>query len=185
VPDVPDTGGPLTVGEIDERLNEYGIYQEDDDTRSDEQISDPGGWRFAEESCNYVTKLIDGISSDGPKPGKSKHMGRHQWACKQAVRLTCAHMLGCISETDWRRAQKLLGKRLSELRAATGETVPTFEIPGVFALGIKQASAKTDDQARAELGGHDHESAAGWLSRASPSCWSTACCAENIAGQTV
>jgi putative DNA primase/helicase len=93
-------------------------------------------------------------------------MGRHQWACKQAVRLACAHMLGCISETDWCRAQKLLGKRLSKLRAATGETVPAYEIPGVFTLGIKQASAKTDDQARAELGGHEHENSAGWLSDA-------------------
>jgi phage/plasmid-associated DNA primase len=36
----------------------------------------------------------------------------------------------------------------------------------VFALGIQRASAKTDDQARAELGGHDHENSAGRLSDA-------------------
>ncbi len=163
-----DTGGPLTVVEIDERFNEYGIYQEDHDTRSDEQISEPDGWRFSSKTCNYVTELIDGISTDGPKPGKSRHMGRHQWACKQAVRLACAHMLGCISESDWGRAQKLLGKRLSNLRAATGETVPQLEIPGVFKLGIERASAKTEDQARAELGDHDHdhENTAGHLSDA-------------------
>jgi hypothetical protein len=46
-----DTGGPLTLAEIDERLNEFGIYEEDDDTHSDKQISDPDGWKFTNETC--------------------------------------------------------------------------------------------------------------------------------------
>jgi putative DNA primase/helicase len=151
-----DIGAPLTIAEIDDRLNEFGVYEEPDDARDDEQISSPADWRFAEKTCSYVTKIIDGLGNDGPKPGKSNHMGRHQWACKQAVRLACAYRLGCISENDWHRAQKLLKKGLVELRAASGETVPKYEIPGAFKLGIKRASAKTDEQARAELDNHKH-----------------------------
>jgi hypothetical protein len=103
--------------------------------------------------------LIDGLPNDGPKRGKSKHMGRHQWACKQAVRLACAVRLGCISETDWREAQILLDKRLRQLRNATGEKTPRREVPGAFRFGIDKAATKTDEQARAELGDHAHSSA--------------------------
>jgi hypothetical protein len=161
-----DTGGPLSITEIDERLNEFGVYEEPDDTRDDEQISNPAGWRFADGTCRYVTKIIDGLCDDGPKAGKSKHMGRHQWACKQAVRLACAWRLGCISESDWRRAQRLLKKRLVELRAATDETVPKYEIPDVFKLGIKRASTKTEDQARRELDDHKHVNGADYADAA-------------------
>jgi energy-coupling factor transporter ATP-binding protein EcfA2 len=85
-------------------------------------------------------------------------MGRHQWAAKQAVRLACARMLGECSEKDWDRAQKHLDKRLGELRAATGEKVAKYEIRELFKLGIKRASVKTEEQARAELGDHEHSS---------------------------
>ena len=149
-----DNGGPLTVAEVDERLNEHGIYEEDDDTASTEQVSDPAGWCFADETCRYIAELIDAIPSDGPLTGK----GRHQWVLKQAVRLACAYMLGCVSENDWRRAQKLLDKRLHHLRAETGHTVPKFEIPAAMRFGLDKASTKTEQQARAELGVHNHPS---------------------------
>jgi hypothetical protein len=148
-----DTGAPLTVAEIDERLNEYGICQEDDDTLSGEQISDPDGWRFAAETCAYVAELIDGIPGDGPVTGK----GRHQWLLKQAVRLSCSLMLGCIDETDWRRAQKLLDNRLCQLRDASNEKTPRHEAAAAMRFGIDKASAKTEVQARAELGDHKHD----------------------------
>jgi hypothetical protein len=152
-----DTGGPLTLAEIDERLNEQGVYEQPDDCRDDdEQLSDPGGWEFGAATCNYVKAMVDGIPTDGPKPGKSKSMGRHQWAASYAVRLTCARRLGCISETDWRRAQKLLTKRLAELRAASGEDLPKREVPSLFVLGRQRTAAKTDAEVRAELRDHKH-----------------------------
>jgi hypothetical protein len=164
-----DSGGPLTVAEIDERLDEYGIYQEPDDTRDDEQISNPDDWRFASQTCGYVTTLIDGIPGDGPEPGKSKHTGRHQWLLKQAVRLACALMLGCISETDWRRARKLLRARMEHLldtteprRQLSGyrrDGIKFDEVDLAFAFGVQRAATKTGDQARAELGDHQHSSA--------------------------
>ena len=147
-----DTGAPLSIAEIDERLNEFGVPEEDEPHSTAEQVSNPADWGLADDTCNYVTELIDGIPSDGPLIGK----GRHQWVLKQTVRLACAVRLGCVSQTDWRRAQKLLDKRLRELRAATGEKVPHYEVPAAMRFGIERAATKTDEQAWAELGDHEH-----------------------------
>lgn len=146
-----DTGAPLTVAEVDERLSEYGIYEEDDDTAEAVVLSPPEHWRFGADTHGYVAAILDAIPGDGPKPGD----GRHPWVLRQAVRLACAYRLGCISQTDWRRAPKLLGKRLAELRAATGEAVPKYEVPGAFSWAIGKAASKTDGAARADLGIED------------------------------
>lgn len=152
-----DTGGPLTMSEVDERLTEVGILEEPGDREADtEPVSDPGQWRYAEHTCRYVAAILAALPTDGPpenpKPGKGR--GRHQWAASQAVKLTCALRLGCISETDWATAHTLLKQRLGELRAATDETVPRHEIGGLFKFGKQCAAAKTDQQCRAELGNH-------------------------------
>ncbi len=103
-----------------------------------------------------MSTFIDGLPGDGPKPGG----GRHQWLLKQAVRLACGWRLGCVTEADHRRAGELLGRRLAELRAATGERVGRFEIGGAFEFGAEAAAAKTEVEARAELGDHPHHDAA-------------------------
>ncbi|MGO9098867.1 MAG: hypothetical protein ACLP9Y_05275, partial [Mycobacterium sp.] len=154
-----DSGAPLTVAEIDERLTEVGILEEPGDRDADtEQVSNPGEWRYAEHTCPYVAAILTNLPTDGPPPpGKAKKgCGRHQWAASQAVKLTCALRRGCITETDWARAHTLLKQRLTELRAATNETVPRHEIGGLFKLGRQRAATKTDEQCRTELGGHTH-----------------------------
>lgn len=88
----PDTGGPLTLVEVSERLDEHGVYEEDADRRDRAQVSDPAGWAFAANTCNYMSTFLDGLPGDGPKLGG----GRHQWLLKQAVRLACG----------WRRAAR-------------------------------------------------------------------------------
>jgi hypothetical protein len=149
-----DTGGPLTLSEIGERLDEHGIYEEDADRRDHAaQISDPAGWAFAATTCSYMFTFIDGLPGDGPKLGG----GRHQWLLKQAVRLACGWRLGCVTEVDYRRAAKLLGQRLAELRATTGQQAGRFEVTNALAFGVEAAAAKTDDEGRAELGDHSHD----------------------------
>ncbi|MGO9157748.1 DNA primase family protein [Mycobacterium sp.] len=147
-----DSGRPLTLAEVTERLDEYGVYETEIDTAGGGQISDPDGWEYADETCGYVRAWIDGLSEDGPLEGG----GRHPWALSEAVRFACARMLGCISEADYARAQELVENRLRELRAATGETVPRYEVPAMWRAGVEKAATKTAEQARAELGNHKH-----------------------------
>jgi AAA domain len=154
-----DTGGPLTVAEVDERLAEVGILEEPGDTDAGtDPISKPDEWQFARRTCAYVAAILAHLPTDGPPPPEKakKGRGRHQWAASVAVKLNCALRLGCISETDWNTAPDLLKHRLTELRATTGQTVPRHEIGGLFKLGQQRASCKTDEQARTELGGHLH-----------------------------
>jgi replicative DNA helicase len=155
-----DTGGPLTVAEIDERLAEVGILEEPGDTDADSpEVSPPAGWVFAQRTCPYVAKIVNGLPTDGPLPGK----GRHQWPISQSVKLACAHRCGCITEDDYHRAKKLLAERFAELvRTTEPRREPRrYEIDGkvwsAWEYGIKKAAAKTDEQARAELGNHTHD----------------------------
>lgn len=152
-----DTGAPLTTAEVDERLAEVGILEEPGDRDDTTEVtSRPDKWQFGWRTCAYVAAILSGLPSDGPpenpKPGKGR--GRHQWAASQAVKVTCALRLGCISETDWDTAQELLKRRLAELRAETGETVGRHEIGGLFKLAKQRTSCKTDEQCSAELGRH-------------------------------
>lgn len=154
-----DTGGPLTVTEVDERLTELGITQEDTDTDTETQeVSPPAEWHFAAQTCPYVAKIVSDLPSDGPLTGK----GRHPWLLSQSVKLACAHRLGCITEDDQLRAKTFLAERFTEIVATTEprRKPRKYEIEGKVwsarGYGIKRAAAKTDAQARKELGNHEH-----------------------------
>jgi hypothetical protein len=146
-----DTGGPLTATEIDERLTELGICAEPEDITA-ETISAPETWTWAEETCGYVTAMIEAWPTDEPP-------GRHPWLVSQSVRLACACRLGCLTEADLDRARELLEARFTQL-CAGGEPPRApgrFEVAAAWRFGIERASAKTDEQARTELGRHVHE----------------------------
>ena len=60
-----DTGGPLTIAEIDERLTEVGIHEEDGDADTGREIvSPPAEWTWAVSTCGYVNTMIDGWATD-------------------------------------------------------------------------------------------------------------------------
>ena len=66
-------------------------------------------------------------------------------------------MCGCITETDYKRAQGILERQLEHLRATREpiRSVPPTEMPGALIYGIDKAATKTPDDARAqELAGH-------------------------------
>ena len=151
-----DTGGPLTVAEIDERLTEVGIDEEDGDADTGREIvCPPAEWTWAVSTCGYVNRMIDGWATDVPP-------ARHPWLVSGYTRLACAHRLGCISEENHRRGRQVLEDRFTELvRTTEPRREPRrFEIEGkehsAREYGITRAAAKTDAQARAELGDHEH-----------------------------
>ncbi|TXI55814.1 MAG: hypothetical protein E6Q57_00225, partial [Mycobacterium sp.] len=154
-----DNGGPLTLDEVAERLDEYGIPERPDDTANDtEPVVPPEDWRWADRTCGYVATMIGGYGTDNPKKG------RNPWLLSQKVRLACAHRLGCITEADYRLAAKDLEARFAEVVASnqfgTPRKVKKFEFRDADKCAIRKAAAKTDEQARAELGDHTHDTAA-------------------------
>lgn len=149
-----DTGGPLTVAEAIERLDEVGIAA--DAVATDVIVAPAANWVFAEKTCStYMTTMLTGLETDLPKPGK----GRNPWACSQAVRLCCAWRLGCITADDFRRGIASLTRQLTlALSSIEPRRVPKqYEIRDAFALGMQRAQVKAEADAWAELGDHRHD----------------------------
>ena len=147
-----DVGGPLGVAELSERLDDAGIGYQPDDATEAEQLSDPAGWTFGEQTHAWVAAMINGWPTDTPTK-------RNPWACSKAVKLFCAWRLACITEADFRRALALLEARLATLVTTTEprRALRKFEMRDIRRLGRKRASEKTDEQVAAELGDHHRD----------------------------
>ena len=118
--------------------------------------SAPADWAYGQETCKYVVEMIKGWKTDHPKGG------RHQWALDRCVRLAAAHRLGCITE-------KHLPVALDRLEAALkhwcATTEPRRELHHNEVRGddhsahpwaVAKVATFTDEQTKAELGGHKH-----------------------------
>lgn len=155
-----DNGGPLTLDELAEYLDEAGITENDSDAADGdaEVLSPPDGWQWGERTCAYVAAMLGGLAEDTPKNG------RNPWLLSQKVRLACAHRLGCITESDYRAAITALERRFTEIVQSSLYGTPRepkrFEFRDTSRCAIRKAAAKTDDQARAELGNHTHPAGA-------------------------
>ena len=132
-----DVGGPLGVAELGERLDEAGIDHQPDDAAEAEQLSDPAGWTFGEQTHRWVTAMIAGWASDVPTK-------RNPWACSKAVKLYCAWRQGCITEADFRSALAVLEACLGTLLATTEPRRPLrrYEMRDICRLGRKRGRRK-------------------------------------------
>ena len=99
--------------------------------------------------------MIAGWATDRPDK-------RHYWLVSQAIRLAAAHRLGCITQDTQETATSALAARYRQLLFADGyakQAEGRTEIIDALDWGIEQVQTKTEAQAKAELGGHDHISA--------------------------
>lgn len=152
---VADIGRPLTIDEIREQLDERGISeQRDHGTDSSAPLSPPKDWKWAETTCPYVTAMIAGYTDDTPTGG------RNPWMLSQRIRLMCAYRLGCITEADWQRADESLIERFAEIvkdsRYGEPRQVKRLEHQDAHMCAVRKVVAKTNEEARKELGNHQH-----------------------------
>jgi replicative DNA helicase len=148
-----DSGHPLTIAEIDERLTEYGIVPRDEDANpSRDIISAPDEWVWAEETTCYVATMITCWRTDKPKRGQS----RNPWFYDRYIRLECAHRLGWITEADHADTLAVLARRLLQIlkdpKIGKPRQPRKGEIRDWRKCAIAKAASKTDKQARDELG---------------------------------
>jgi hypothetical protein len=136
-------------------LDEYGIEARDDDREVLGEIVSPAGeWAWGQQTCPYVTTMIDRWGADTPA-------GRHPWLISQAVRLACARRLGCITENDHHAATHSLADRFAWLCANTQvwREIPPGERGDALSWAVAKAATFTEDRARRELGDHRHTKA--------------------------
>jgi P4 family phage/plasmid primase-like protien len=153
-------GAPMSIDELEQRLDEFGIPEAEGDMLSRLSgttapvVSVPDEWAFATERCGYVIKTLEGWAGDVPTTG------RHPWLVGQMVRLVGMHRRGCLTEEDYRRGYDILDSRFRQMCAdgISGEvrTVPPNEVPDALAFAIAKVSAMSDGHLRKELGDHLH-----------------------------
>lgn len=143
-------GAPLTIDEIADRLDEFGVPAMESDKLLDEPMNlDDVDW--ADETCPYVRFMIESWASDHPE-------ARHPWMIAQATRLAAARRNGCITKPDHHDAKQQLERRMHQLCAAEGNTrrVSAAELKDAMAWGEHRISQVHDDHLLAELGAHEH-----------------------------
>lgn len=145
-------GQALTLAQLNEIFDTYNIGERQEGTAPAQDI-EPPEWDFARfQSCRYATTTIDGWKTDEPT-------SRHQWLLSQAIRLATMGRLGCLTENGYNEAVEVLEDRFHELlqRAPTREP-GDGEVARALRDGAQRAAAKSDEEARKELGNHRHSS---------------------------
>ena len=146
----PDTGAPLTVEELRERLDEHGVAEYESDRRTAQEIvSRPDSWKFAAGTCEYFAPTIKAWADEPIAE-------RHPWLVKVTVRLMAALRNGCLSADEFAAAEAMIVARFKAECARTGRDVPPFEIPNAFRWAEIQVAAKADGELATEFGSHLH-----------------------------
>ncbi|ASR85080.1 DNA primase/helicase [Mycobacterium phage PhelpsODU] len=145
-----DTGAPLGLDELRERLDEHGVAEYEGDRRtSHEIVSKPDTWTFAPTTCEYFAPTL--------KAWADEPIGeRHPWLVRVTVRLMAAVRNKCLTADEFAQARKMIVDRFMAECAATGRDVPSFEVPNTFAWAETHVAAKTDAELATEYGSHLH-----------------------------
>ena len=145
----------LTLEDVQRALERSGIGTVDpQDDATDVIPLSSGKWPLAEETCPYVTNMLEGWATDTPS------IGRHQWMVSQCTRLAAALRRGCVTQSDALKGLATLDERLKDLceNGIGGDrrVPPTHETSGAYAWAIQKIEGKSDKQVDEELGGHQH-----------------------------
>lgn len=149
-------GGPLTIAQIDEILDDHGIVETDGDraqaTGTATVMSAPDGWKYADAPCQYAVSVVRGWKSDVPR------CGRHQWMLSQLIRLAAMHRAGCLTAELHQDGLAAIAERITQLceQGIGGQPrkVKPREISDGITDGIRRAASKSDAGLDSEVGGH-------------------------------
>lgn len=147
---IPDTGAPMDPATLAERLDEWGIWQEDGDDRiglGDVVVAERD-WKYVAESCGYAAQTIRQWEREPVD-------GRHPWLLGCLVRLECMRRNGCLTRNDYQAAQRKLEARFLKLLATQEpkRDPKQYEVAELHNVAIDRASRKSWAEIDDELGG--------------------------------
>lgn len=154
-----DTGTALTVEDIAQALDNHGLIEiQSDAAFTGAVISAPEEWKYGNTDCAYISAMVLPWDKKSDKPKGS----RHGWAMNRAVRLAAAHRLGCITETGLRASLEHLERCLEHWCTTIGDprALQPDEIESAYRWAVETVASFTDEQAREELGDHQHHDSA-------------------------
>lgn len=147
----PENGGPLTLNELAERLDELGVTEYDSDRHTpNDIISHPQRWRRdATSECSYFKHTAKAWRNEPVTE-------RHPWLLTQAVRIMAGLRNGCFTAEQYDKTHQTVVNRFVVECVRDNRAVPTWEIPNAFAWAQDHVSRMSDTQIAAEIGGHLH-----------------------------
>lgn len=148
---VTDTGYPLTLTEVRDALNAYGIPEQAGDTEElGALISSPSSWTWAPDTCTYAAKTMRAWSEETPA-------ARHPWLISAAVRLAAMRANGCVTQHEHDTAKRALVERFTSLLSSGQARKPApGEISDAFTWGTARVATMTPERILRELGQHPH-----------------------------
>ena len=148
-----DSGGPLTIDQVEDFLDEWTPRIDSDKPVGGEIMSPPDDWEFGRATCPYVGTMVDSWSLESDRPG----VGRHNWAMTRCVRLAAAHRLGCIAEDDLVSALQALEAALTYWCQKVGAPRPLApdEVGSAFRWAQAKVATFDDERTWQELPQHD------------------------------
>jgi hypothetical protein len=154
---VRGAGGPLTVDQVEESLDEWAPEIASDEPVAGEVISPPEDWQFGQHTCSYVNTMVSAWGQESDKPTG----GRHQWAMTRCVRLAAASRLGCITKDDLKAVLQALQAALAYWCQTVGKPrmLAPDEVGSAFRWAVAKVATYNHRRARSELGYHEHFSA--------------------------
>lgn len=104
----PAPGAPLSLQELEERLDELDIEVPELSTSGPDIVLPRGAWGFApRQHCSYAKRVIDAWATDLPTSG------RHPWLGSRARRLVAMHRRGCITKRQYEQTEAMLIERFT------------------------------------------------------------------------
>lgn len=146
-----DTGAPISIDELRERLDEAGVCEYDGDRLIGQRavVSAPSTWESGVYTCEYFAPTIKAWRTEPISE-------RHPWLVRQCVRIMSAQRNGCLSADTYRDAVRVVTERFQAECARDNRAVPDFEIPNALAWAEGHVASKTDDELATEFGKHKH-----------------------------
>ncbi|MCL2594442.1 MAG: AAA family ATPase, partial [Promicromonosporaceae bacterium] len=135
---------PISLDEVAVALRDHGVeIPLDAQTSPSEMILPPSEWPTVFRYCGLAQEIVKGIPTDKMRPNT------HSWGVAQAVRLTAARRLGCLSEEGLLAAQEALQDRLDNRRAAIGQH-RTSEVAEFFQWAVDRVACMDAEHLAAE-----------------------------------
>jgi hypothetical protein len=147
-----DTGGPLTVDQVEEFVDEWAPEIGSDAPVEGDVVSPVDSWKLGSSTCFYAAKMVSAWRDESDRP----QTGRHQWAMSRALRLAAASRLGCITEDDLNLALGALESALEhwcQVEAEPRDLAPD-EVGSAYRWALRKVATFSDERSWQEMPDH-------------------------------
>jgi len=144
-------GHALSVAEINEVLDAYGIRHPDTAELAGEVVAPSSQWGWADHDCEHIDDVMG-------NPRTANPASRHGWLIQQATLLTGCIRYGCITYTTFTTLRAAIETRMQELVAAGDNKRPynSYEVESAFRRALLNVQTMPQQRLEEDMRRHPH-----------------------------